>query len=115
MIFMDFKEFLKLKKEKIILWILLFLISPTYITNVNCIALAGISCPKSIFMPLFGGLATLDAVRNLLSIGVGSDFLNFFAQEISIPFFVLMLLLSYLISCLIIFIYNKFRAKNKSL
>ena len=112
MIFMDWKEFLRPTKWKILVWIILFLLSPTYLTNVKCIALAGISCPKSVFMPAFGGLATLDTVRYLVSIGVGGDFIKFFAQEISISFFILMLLLSYIISCLIVFTYNKFCAKN---
>ncbi len=113
MIFMDWKEFFRPTKGKIILWIVFFLISPTYLTNVNCIALAGISCPKIIFVPVFGGIATLAAVANLVSIGVGGDFIKFFAQEISISFFILMLLLSCIISCLIVFTYNKFRAKNQ--
>ena len=101
------KEFLKPTKEKVILWIILFLISPAYLIDLPCLASMGAPCSPTEFIPLFGGVVTLVGIANNLIIGI-----NYLFSNISVPFLTSMLILSYLLSCLIIFAYNKFRTKK---
>jgi len=49
------KEFFRLTREKFILWIILFLISPVYLVDLVCLSCLGCDCQTERIVPLLGG------------------------------------------------------------
>lgn len=90
------KEFFRLTRGKVILWILLFIIFPWKYRG-GCPQVIGIKCPQWEF---FGGFTYL---IKLIDSGVLELLLSI----------ILMLIFSYLISCLTIFIYDKIKNRRK--
>ena len=103
---MSFKDFIKLTKEKIILtiiiFIILFFITPKYISGV-CLLCEGCPCSPSYW--------TSYGLYSLKEIEISS--LSYFAVNHFIErdwtFLLMLLVTSYILSCLIIYFYNKLK------
>jgi len=96
---MGLKEFLNLDWRRIILFIILFLFFPAQFIDL-------ISIPENPqptrFVPLFGGFQTIVLIFANLSGGRVPIFTN-----LNVMFFIFSLVVSYFLSCLIIWIYEK--------
>jgi len=97
---MGLKNFFRLTRGKLILWILLFIIFPWRYRG-GCLAAIGYKCPKWQFGGGFSFLADFIAFLEHLDMFV-------YAFRL-LPSIVLISIVSYLLSCLIIFIYNKIK------
>jgi len=100
---MDWKEFLKPTKGKIILFILIYLFAPLpyFVANPGCLMELGAVCePFWMFMPfVLIGLAFTSS---------GPSFSPLFITEF-LPSLIMNLAIAYVISCLIAGSYNKYR------
>ena len=97
-------EFFRLTKGKIILGILLFLIFPWKYSG-GCLAVIGYNCPKWTFGGGFSLLADFIALV---------EHLNMFVYAFKLwPSIILILIVSYLLSCLIVLSYNKIKVRKR--
>jgi len=90
---MNLKEFLRPDWKKIVLFLVILIFFPISVYRGSC-ALPPASCP---------GLLSL---LNLFMM-----YTPFYAGIVSYPFFIFGIIISYLISCLIFWIYHKLRKK----
>jgi len=99
---MNWKRFLKPDWRKIVLFVIFFLISPAQF--INLISIPENPQPTQL-VPLLGGFFTIGLIIANVKTGI-SIFTN-----LNMIFFILSIIISYFLSCLIIWIYIKLKKK----
>lgn len=120
---MELKEFLKPTLMKLILWVIIFLIFPTYAVGLICPLGMGTTCSSTQLIPLFGGFLSIlsiilsidlilqDILRDTSCLINGSCMYMYISpfQNLNIGFFIFSLIISYILSCLVFYIYSKYK------
>ena len=103
---MDWKEFFKPTKWKVIIFLIIFLIFPAKYRGA-CLLELRAYCPN--WIP-FGGLVNLIEFIDLIFAGLFDNLSGAMIDALSIiPSIILIIIVSYLISCVIMLIYSKLK------